>query len=206
MTRTTPRSSSRRRTAEQSRRLVALAVVVGLALTAWLAAPKPAPGALDRDDVIERAQSWTEIGVPYSQLDYRHGYRTDCSGFVSMAWNLPENLTTWRIPLVAERIDKDELAPGDVLLDHTSDNRHVVIFERWANASRTRYIGLECTGQQQVMGSLRRELPYPYRINAKHYKPWRYVSMDRYWEETPQSSWQPVDGYRGPIAAPVLTQ
>lgn len=175
---------------------VALAVIAGLV---WLAVPRPepVPDVLDRARVIDRAESWTDIGVPYNQLTYRDGYRMDCSGFVSMAWDLPENLTTWRIPQVAEPIEKRDLRPGDVLLDHTSDNRHVVIFEKWANARRTRYWGLECTGQEGVMGSVRRELPYPYRINAEHYRPYRYVGMDGYWKQTPEDHRQPVEGYDG---------
>lgn len=200
----TPRGA---RTPRATGRLTQPAIVVGVLvalLAAWLGNVQPAAGPLDPDDVVARARTWTDLGVPYNQLTYKGGYRMDCSGFVSMAWDLPENLTTWRIPLVAERVKKDDLRAGDVLLDHTSDNRHVVIFERWANAEKTRYIGLECTGQEGVMGAVRRQLPFPYRINEAHYKPWRFTGMERYWDEVPRSAWQPVEGYEGDVPRPVV--
>lgn len=184
------------------RLLVAILIALSVAAAIWIAAPQMTGGGLDRTAVIERARTWTDIGVPYNQLTYKDGYRMDCSGFVSMAWNLPENLTTWRIPLVAEKISKEDLRAGDVLLDHTSDNRHMVIFEKWADEERTAYVGLECTGQEGVMGSVRRTLPYPYRINPDQYEPYRYTSMERYWQETPEANRQPVKGYEGPLEPP----
>ncbi len=144
------------------------------------------------NDVLARARTWTDAGITYDQLGYHEGYRTDCSGFVSMAWALPENLTTWRIPLVAEPIEKEELRAGDVLVDATSDNRHCVIFERWADPTRTRYWALESSGRPDLHRAVRRVVPYPYEINAEHYVPYRYVGMSRYYDEVPKGDRQPV--------------
>src|SRR5262249_19189865 len=34
---------------------------------------------ITRSEIINRAQSWADVPVPYSQNTYRDGYRTDCS-------------------------------------------------------------------------------------------------------------------------------
>jgi len=189
--------------ASKINRLVAVAMVAtlvaGLAPASALAKSKD---PLDRKQVIKRAKSWTSKRVPYSQAGYRGGYRRDCSGFVSMAWDLPENLVTWRIPYVTKRIAKSQLKPGDVLLDYKSGSKHVVMFEKWANKKKTRFFVLESTGQNGVDRAVRRVVPYPYRINKSYYKPYRYVGMDRYWKHIPRKLRQPVRGYDGPILSP----
>lgn len=179
----------------RNRLVLASVLVVLIAASTWFATQAQQGEALDRSAVIERARTWTDEGVPYSQTDHRDGYRTDCSGFVSMAWDLPENLTTWRIPLVVREISKDELEPGDVLLDHTSDDRHVVIFEKWANAEKTEYWALESSGHPEIKKAVRRIVPYPYVLNENHYRPYRFVGMDGYWENVSEGYRQPVEGH-----------
>ena len=45
------------------------------------------PGPMiTRGEILARAESWLHPPVPYSQTAFRDGYRTDCSGYVSMAW------------------------------------------------------------------------------------------------------------------------
>lgn len=169
-------------------------------LTAAVAPAVAAPHwHFDRRLVIARAYRWARMGVPYSQVRHLDGYRTDCSGFVSMAWGVPENLTTWRIPFVAKRIGKSQLLPGDVLLDIVSPpgGRHVVMFVKWANARHTAYTDLEETGQRGVHRAILRTVPYPYRVNQHRYLPYRFVSMRGYWGHVTRSDWQPVAGYRG---------
>lgn len=39
-----------------------------------------------RTTIISRGQDWVDKHVPYSQTGSHDGYRTDCSGFVSMCW------------------------------------------------------------------------------------------------------------------------
>ena len=178
------------------RTATAIALASSIALgTLGTAAPASAavrsPKSFDRKDVIKRAKSWTKRRVPYSQVGYRNGYRRDCSGFLSMAWGLPENLVTWRVPTVAKRIPKRALKPGDVLLN-VRGSRHVVIFEKWANKRRTKYWVLEQTGQSGVDSAIRRKVPYPYRYQGSMYKPYRYVGMKGFYKAIPKGDRQPV--------------
>jgi spore coat assembly protein SafA len=107
------------------------------------------PGAVDR------AQSWVNAnggsGVSYSNSGRWGGYRTDCSGYVSMIWQLgTPGLSTKGLASesVSHRIGKDELVTGDVLIDSTGDSvssRHVVMFDKWADASHTTFYLYEQT-------------------------------------------------------------
>ncbi|MEU4744810.1 hypothetical protein AB0G02_30710 [Actinosynnema sp. NPDC023658] len=121
--------------------------------------------AVTRSEIITRARTWVTAGVPYSQSDYYGGYRTDCSGFVSMAWKLGESLTTRSLDQVSHRIDKDDLKAGDILL---SPDNHVVIFEKWADSAHTEYYEFEQTPPRAVY----RKIPYPYYSGS--YLPYRY--------------------------------
>ncbi|WP_437751952.1 pre-peptidase C-terminal domain-containing protein [Sorangium sp. So ce1389] len=57
-------------------------------------------------------------------------YRSDCSGFVSWAWQLAApGLTTSTLPNASTTITGSNLAPGDILLG----NGHVVLFESWTD-------------------------------------------------------------------------
>src|SRR5690606_23557723 len=47
--------------------------------------------------ILERAAKWIRDPVPYSQTAYEDGHRTDCSGFVAMAWGRPD-FTTHQVP------------------------------------------------------------------------------------------------------------
>lgn len=121
-----------------------------------------------RDEIISRAQTWVDQGVPYN-WDTTHPdpqgkqYRMDCSGFVSMAWGLDDSLNTVTLPDVSHKIDKDELKPGDVLMKGgpgtEGANGHVVIFNGWANDDKTAYHALEENGS---LGSVAHEVSYPY--------------------------------------------
>jgi hypothetical protein len=103
--------------------------------------------AIDRETVIERAESWrpgTEQRVPYSQLKKHDGYRTDGSGYVSMALGLRKpgpNTISLASPGLSRRIKMSELMRGDLVIDPVGGNtaRAVVIFDRWADSGRTSY-------------------------------------------------------------------
>ncbi|MFD3889448.1 NlpC/P60 family protein [Streptomyces microflavus] len=101
----------------------------------------PAGAPITRSAVIARAKTWADAKVPYSMNDYLDGYRTDCSGLVSMAWNLGTNAWTGNLDTYANRITKSELKKGDMLLFHNPSNptsgSHVVLFERWTDSSKT---------------------------------------------------------------------
>jgi hypothetical protein len=116
-------------------------------------------------DELTRAKSWLDAHVPYDQghsYPNQYGsYRMDCSGFVSMAFGLPSSYTTVTLPQVVHRINKDDLQPGDIMLNTASgDNGHTGIFIRWTDALHTHYVsweenpGLGGAGEQTV--------PYPY--------------------------------------------
>lgn len=119
------------------------------------------------------------MGVPYNQ-DVLHAnehgtYRTDCSGFVSMAWGLSSargGLNTVDLVAVSVPITKDELRPGDVLIDATGDRttRHATIFVAWADDRREWYWAFEQRGGH---GTVIRIVPYPYDDRAENYRPYR---------------------------------
>ncbi len=134
-----------------------------------------APLRLTRDQVIQRARRWVDAGVPYDMgRRWRDGYRQDCSGFVSMAWGLGSSQWTGTLPRYAERIGRDELEPGDILLFHNPrdpvDGSHVTIFGGWANAAHTRYVAYEQTRPRARV----RTTPYAYWDHSKRYVPYRY--------------------------------
>ena len=89
--------------------------------------------AIPRDTVLARGKVWVDKHVPYSQSRYAKvngsriptstpspadvGYRTDCSGFVSMclgltrAGGLPKSMDTATLPSVLVTIPKASLMP-----------------------------------------------------------------------------------------------
>jgi hypothetical protein len=123
----------------------------------------------ERQEVLRRAASWIRPdgqGVPYSMSAYHDGWRTDCSGYVSMAWNLRTdggdklNVTTVTLDSThAVPISRSELAPGDIILKPaTGGNGHVVLFERW-DADPNFYWAYEQAGG---VGTVHRRIRYPY--------------------------------------------
>ncbi|MGK5731845.1 hypothetical protein ACSNOG_20110, partial [Streptomyces sp. URMC 124] len=125
------------------------------------AASKEAP-RITRSETIKRAQSWVGKGIVYSGSGSYKGHRTDCSGYVSMAWHLSTDMTTdtYGPNGVTEKIKKSDLKAGDALLNPKSGRYgHVVLFEKWANADHTKYVGYELSGSGNVQ---HHELPYPY--------------------------------------------
>lgn len=107
----------------------------------------PSNKQTSRSQALMRAQSWLDVHVPYSQSNCfanQYGnYRTDCSGYVSMAWGLRRSYTTSDIHLVSHQITWDDLKPGDALNDAGS---HVALFVKWADAARTKMIVVEQEG------------------------------------------------------------
>jgi hypothetical protein len=93
-----------------------------------------------RGDIMTRGRSWIDERVPYSQSrthKNQYGtYRTDCSGYVSMAWALDESRTTWTLWDVTKQIAAGDLQPGDALLKDSGGTDHVALFVRWAAQGR----------------------------------------------------------------------
>ncbi|MFF4651595.1 peptidoglycan-binding protein [Streptomyces sp. NPDC001380] len=129
---------------------------------------------LTRAEIVARAARWLDRRIPYSQSRYRDGYRTDCSGFISMAWDLPDSAWTGNLADFAERIPKRELAAGDILLFHNARHpvrgSHVVLFDHWADRSHRAYVGYE----QAPPHTLRRTIPYGYFTHSGQYRAYRY--------------------------------
>lgn len=119
--------------------------------------------------VFARAQTWLTAWsggpVPYLSSgdsgSWFHGYRRDCSGYVSMALGLPgPGLNTAGLAARSTLVSKNDLRPGSLLINTAPDLLgHVVIFERWADSAMTSYFGYEQTGSG---GTHHRQIPYPY--------------------------------------------
>lgn len=124
---------------------IAGAIAVTMLVTSFTFAAPPEAGALrqprkiSRQAVISRAASWVKKRVPYSQRSTYRGYRQDCSGFVSMAWQLNTSYTTRSIASRARRISLSQIRPGDAVLTPG----HVAIFVGWKNKSKRQYIAME---------------------------------------------------------------
>ncbi|MEO3748986.1 hypothetical protein ABGB05_36780, partial [Plantactinospora sp. B5E13] len=116
---------------------------------------------MSRADAITRARSWLSVGgVPYSQSRcYQNSYgdyRTDCSGFVSMAWGLGgsgSSFWTGNLDTRSHTIPRSDLKPGDALLRHTGDpsENHVALFVRWGNSAHTEPVVIEQTGSRDTI-------------------------------------------------------
>ncbi|MER6392847.1 FG-GAP-like repeat-containing protein [Streptomyces sp. NPDC001523] len=97
-------------------------------------------GQVSRQQAVDRAKDWAVNAVPYSRnglnspyswySDAATGgrYRQDCSGLISMAWQLPESRNTWSLREVSTQISRSELKPGDAL---NNIDTHVILFAGW---------------------------------------------------------------------------
>ncbi|GAB3987899.1 hypothetical protein GCM10029978_108500 [Actinoallomurus acanthiterrae] len=107
-------------------------------------------GKISRAEVIQRAAYWykNRAHIKYNwQGSYRdpqgRRYRTDCSGYVSMALHLSSSLSTVTLPGVGTKISRKSMKMGDytgILGAGTGGAAgHVRIFEKWANKAHTAY-------------------------------------------------------------------
>lgn len=136
------------------------------------------PTAITRTEIINRAKTWVAAKVPYSMSAYwSDGYRQDCSGYVSMAWQLPGNEWTGSLAQYAEKISKEELQPGDILLFRNASDpengSHVTIFGGWTDEAHTHYTAYEQTHPH----TRRASTPYAYWNNSTRYVPYRYKGV-----------------------------
>ncbi len=100
---------------------------------------------------LDRAFTW--VGrVWYSQSSYTDGYRQDCSGFVSYAWQLGRSDTTYSLAGGpwndgdSVRIDWGQLTPGDAINfpgDWQAGTGHVELWGGWLNREHTEYCAIE---------------------------------------------------------------
>jgi putative cell wall-binding protein len=148
----------------------------------------------------------TAYGVPYSQKRWAKadgtliptsvsadqarylGWRTDCSGFVAMCWDLRDSTGRPQSPTTMDyranpsrwyRITKADLKPGDMMLvcaEWGAPYSHAVLFTGWADAAKTQYWAIEESSSKG--GVVRRATPYPYWGSAgAYYRPYRYAQI-----------------------------
>jgi hypothetical protein len=142
----------------------------------------PDPGCLRGIAVLTRAATWLMAWgggpVPYlSSADptmWFNGYRRDCSGYASMALGLPgPGLDTAGLAAHSTPIQKTELRAGDLLINPGFGIvGHVVIFDRWTDATMSSYLGYEQSGDA---GTHHRLIPYPYFAGYTQMSPYRFV-------------------------------
>jgi hypothetical protein len=138
--------------------------------------------SIKRDEVMRRAATiWPMGHVKYSQGALRNGWRTDCSGFVSMCLNLAgvgwggANTVTLVTGGYVREIARNDLRPGD-LVGHcgpgtAGDDGHVVLFDQWRDDNHSRYLAYEMTGE---FGPKHRVIHYPYDGVAGGWKAYQY--------------------------------
>lgn len=175
-------------------RCVLLAAIAVSALVPGLA------GAVTREAVLTRGERWLAVKVPYSQSRYADaagnsvansasGWRTDCSGFVSMSLGLlrsdgsPLSLDTASLPSRLRRIKQAELKPGDIILRPKNlmiDGKqvpygHAVVFVRWMDTAKTSYIGYHESSSRG--GAVAAEIRYPF-FGEEGFSPYRYTGIE----------------------------
>lgn len=153
-------------------------IIASAVLVALVAIPSTAV-AITRKSVVDRGARWIAAKTPYSQSRYAtvpgslvptsasspstKGYRTDCSGFVSMCLDLrtvenkPKSYNTGTLDNILIPIEKEDLRPGDVILrpkDLKIDGKtvpygHAVLFVDWADEGHTSYIGYHESSSQR---------------------------------------------------------
>ena len=89
----------------------------------------------ERREILERGFTWFDDKVSYSQSRSHGGFRTDCSGFVSMAWQLSQSFTTASFANGTAENSKlsgyASLRPGDALVRRSGKSGHIVLFLGW---------------------------------------------------------------------------
>ncbi|WP_158685518.1 NlpC/P60 family protein [Microbacterium halophytorum] len=156
---------------------------------------KPTTAGITRQQILTRAYQWYEKDVQYSQRKYTTDadgdmYRRDCSGFVSMALNLDPSAKYWTgdIDEVLEPIAWDDLRPGDVVGDIArpdGKSGHIVIFEKWANEKRTKFVALDLRDPKTDMGHSTWSVKTTHK--KRPYKPYRYPNILTSAEEAARS-------------------
>ena len=102
----------------------------------YYAVSVPTPTA--RQWIVWRAQTWVTDHVAYNQSSTHDGYRQDCSGYVSFAWQIKKPGTSPSgISAYAHTISFDSLQPGDAL---NNASAHTMLFVKWVDKSKGTFI------------------------------------------------------------------
>ncbi|KNB20225.1 hypothetical protein FOXG_17307 [Fusarium oxysporum f. sp. lycopersici 4287] len=142
-------------------------------------------GKISRREIISRAQYWVSRHVPYSMsATYPDPegtrYRTDCSGFVTMALHATApGYNTVRLPEIAKEISWKDLQPGDfvgTLGPGTGGAAgHVALFHSWVDSTKKKYKTLECRG---TYGCVAYQRPVGWKVGRFTAKPYRYIHVE----------------------------
>jgi hypothetical protein len=148
---------------------------IGLSLRTTPAQPaRPYTQWLTRPEVLSRVQMWhphSDLRIPYSQSRFYQGYRTDGSGYASMAIGLPTpgpNSPDLASGQYTRPIPPTELLPGDLIINPTGDagTRQVAIFGKWEDTAHTRYWVYQ---QRRGYGTDHLVLSYPLGANSQYH-------------------------------------
>jgi len=162
--------------------------------------------SIERSEVMHRAATiWPLYGVQYSQGALRNGWRTDCSGYVSMCLDLTgvgwggANTVTFVTGGYAHEITQAELLAGD-MIGHCGpgtegDGGHIVLFDRWQDSTHAAYWAYEMTGG---WGPKHRIIQYPYDGVGGDWKPYRYAAIDGGGPPLPGGQWVSVRPWPDP--------
>lgn len=112
-------------------------------------------GQVTQATVLARAQVWVNQNIPYTQScqdDPGGYYREDCSGFISMAWELTSSLITTEFNPAYDGGDSrfqairpSALIAGDALVHDDSGNtgdsgeHHIMLFVGWSSDDNGRH-------------------------------------------------------------------
>lgn len=135
----------------------------------------------ERRAILERGFRWYDADVQYSQVRYYQGYRTDCSGFVEMAWDLPDRSSSYTTYTFNNGVEcrrlqgYSELLPGDALVRRADGKGHIVLFLGWDDDAQTDACVLELRSPADDMQFARRATSqlrnYGYRAIRSDYVP-----------------------------------
>ncbi len=128
-----------------------------------------------RRTALERGFKWLDDDVPYSQGRQHEGYRTDCSGFVSMCWDTGTSHTTSIFASGGGDTQAlgswDDLVAGDALVKRG----HIMLFTGWSDDARSSVCALEQSSTANDMQFRARSVA---SLRGQGYKPIRSNKLD----------------------------
>jgi hypothetical protein len=142
-------------------------------------------GSIKRAEIISRGENWISKHVPYSMSKTYpdpegRNYRTDCSGFVSMALHAASpGYSTVTLPEIAKAIEWADLKPGDFVgtlgAGTGGAGGHVTLFHSWADSAHSAYNTLECRGTAYGCVAYKRNVGW--KDGTRVAKPYRYIHV-----------------------------
>ena len=167
-------------------------------------------------------------GVPYSQSKWALengtpvaasvtdpstvGYRTDCSGFASLCWNLrdskgrPYSESTATFGANGSKkyfqITKAQLIPGDMILASAvwgAPGPHAIIFDGWVDAAQTQFWAMEQTSSSSHNGTILHARSWADAV-ARKFRAYRYSELEAPYTDVEENI-SAADPYQSAAAA-----